>query len=219
MTALHPSSIVSYWLRISTKSYLLLCFANLLSSHSKADITPTQFILINGIYKVNDFNRCRFMRFNATDNSPCGFTVGANPGKVDNAILVLLLYFLETHLNWFLFYQFRAPEEYEYKVENEMIDIYSMGNIFYSILSGDMPFEDIKEKDAQKKVKRGERPKLPESVLESDDIAIKTILSATERCWKQDPNERPSASSIRDEFKLVLDDMAKGAVVDHTKKL
>jgi hypothetical protein len=47
-----------------------------------ADITPTQFIMIDGKYKVNDFNRCRFMRVNTTDNSECGFNVGMNPGKV-----------------------------------------------------------------------------------------------------------------------------------------
>ena len=53
-----------------------------LSTPSIADITPSQFIYIDGRYKVNDFNRCRFMRVDESDNSPCGFFVGANPGKV-----------------------------------------------------------------------------------------------------------------------------------------
>ena len=56
-----------------------------LSQPITADITPTQFIMIDGRYKVNDFNRCRFMRVNTTDNSECGFKVGMNPGKVCTA--------------------------------------------------------------------------------------------------------------------------------------
>ena len=53
------------------------------------------------------------MRQYKEDDSPCGFYVGANPGK------------------------FRSPEEYSYKEEDEMIDVYSMGNIFYAILTGE----------------------------------------------------------------------------------
>merc|ERR1712129_94215 len=105
------------------------------ASIAHTDITPSQFIFINGRWKLNDFNRCRFMRVNKKDNSPCGFYVGANPGK------------------------FRAPEEYEFEEENEMIDVYSMGNIFYAILSGEMPFDNEKDSKAQKRVMNKDRPK------------------------------------------------------------
>lgn len=108
-----------------------------------------------------------------------------------------------------IFYQFRAPEEYKYEVENEKVDIYSMGNIFYSILSGNMPFEHTKEKEAQLLVKEGKRPEIPEDVSKSDDVVVKTILSAMLRCWEQDPKKRPSASEVRDEFKMVMDEMPK----------
>ena len=145
-----------------------------------ADITPSQFIYINGSWKMNDFNRCRFMRQYKNDDSPCGFYVGANPGK------------------------FRAPEEYNYDEEDEMIDVYSMGNVFYTILSGEMPFEGQKESKAQKKVMDGIRPNIPSEVLEDDDVAIKALVSATKQCWAQEPNDRPKASSIAKELKEVL---------------
>ena len=86
-----------------------------------------------------------------------------------------------------------------------MIDVYSMGNIFYAILAGEMPFEGQKESKAQKKVMNGSRPKIPDEVLESDDSAIQALLSATKKCWKQKPGDRPKASSIRDELKKVID--------------
>jgi len=107
-----------------------------------------------------------------------------------------------------IIYQFRAPEEYNYEEEDEKIDIFSMGNIFYSIISGDMPFEGVKEKEAIQMVKDGERPKIPKEALKSDDIAIKTIVSVIKKCWKQNPKDRPSASSIRDKFKQVMDKIA-----------
>lgn len=70
-----------------------------------------------------------------------------------------------------------------------------------------MPFEDVKEKMAQELVKDGKRPNIPKNALHSDDPAIKTMVSVIKRCWKQDPTERPSASSIRDELKRVIDKM------------
>ena len=48
---------------------------------------------------------------------PCLFLVGNNPGT------------------------FRAPEEYAYKLESEKVDIYSMGNVFYALLTDLWPFE------------------------------------------------------------------------------
>jgi serine/threonine protein kinase len=84
-----------------------------------------------------------------------------------------------------------------------------MGNIFYSILSGDMPFEHTKEKEAQTLVKDGKRPEIPGDVLKSEDVAIKAILSVIKRCWEQDPNDRPTASEVRDEFKKVMDGLSK----------
>ena len=145
-----------------------------------ADITPSQFIYVNGRWKLNDFNRCRFMRIYKDSNEPCGFYVGANPGK------------------------FRAPEEYRFDEEDEMIDVYSMGNIFYTLLAGDMPFEGQKESKAQKKVMDGIRPKIPEEVMESDDIAIQALISATKKAWKHEPRNRPSAASIAEELKEVM---------------
>ncbi len=93
-----------------------------------------------------------------------------------------------------------------------MIDIYSMGNIFYAILSGNMPFEGQKESKAQKKVMDGIRPKIPKEVMESDDIAIQTLISVTKRCWSKKPKERPSAATIRDELKELLDGLVSNNV-------
>lgn len=152
-----------------------------IASIAHTDITPSQFIFINGKWKMNDFNRCRFMRVRKDDGGICGFHVGANPGK------------------------FRAPEEYAYDEEDEMIDVYSMGNIFYTMLAGEMPFEGQKESKAQKKVMDGVRPRIPKEVQESEDPAMRAMVSATKQCWRQKPGDRPRAAKIRDFLKETMD--------------
>ena len=56
------------------------------------DITPPQFILIGGFYKLNDFNRVRFIRWNEKTNEPCPYKVANNPGEVS---VGMIRFFLE----------------------------------------------------------------------------------------------------------------------------
>ena len=139
------------------------------------DITTLQFVYVSsaGIYKLNDFNRCRFIRWNKKTNQACTFLVGNNPGV------------------------FRAPEEFSYKEESEKVDIYSMGNVFYSILTGEWPFEDVESKEARDLVKRGHRPPISPEILNSTDPFQQTLLNVTRACWLQDPKERASARRIQ----------------------
>jgi hypothetical protein len=51
-------------------------------SIAHTDITTSQFVYVNGRYKLNDFNRCRFIAWNQKTNEQCGFYVGRNPGHV-----------------------------------------------------------------------------------------------------------------------------------------
>ena len=54
------------------------------ASIAHTDITPSQFVFVNtvGRFLLNDFNRCRFIRWNKKDDEPCKFHVGNNPGMV-----------------------------------------------------------------------------------------------------------------------------------------
>ena len=142
------------------------------SSIAHTDITPSQFIMIDGIFKLNDFNRCRFIRWNEFKDQPCGYHVGRNPGK------------------------FRSPEEYRHEIQSEKVDIYSMGNIFYSLLTGLWPFERTKEKYAQRLIMSGQRPPIPPEISDDDDPALKTLIHAIQMCWVQDQYERATARDV-----------------------
>ena len=145
-----------------------------------ADITLDQFIKVGDVYKLNDFNRCRFMRRyrNSTslggDGRPCGFFVQNNPAKN------------------------RSPEEYAYEAETEKIDVYSMGNIFYSILTDMDPWEETKEGAAQQAVMKGKRPQVPETIKSSDDYVDKVLMKAMNDCWKHKPEDRWRARAAAD---------------------
>jgi serine/threonine protein kinase len=133
------------------------------------DITPSQFLVFQGgLIKLNDFNRCRFLK---RDNGQiCPYKVSHNPGK------------------------FRSPEEYSYGNQSEMVDIYSMGNVFYSILSEKWPFEDIDNtKVVQEKITNGERPLT--KYFEKDKASV-MLSEVIDLCWKQNPEERPSARDV-----------------------
>jgi hypothetical protein len=64
-------------------------------SLAHTDISPAQFIKVNDVYMLNDFNRARFIAYNGSD--ACPFFVGSNPGRN------------------------RSPEEYSYQPQSEKV--------------------------------------------------------------------------------------------------
>jgi hypothetical protein len=80
------------------------------ASIAHTDISPSQFIQIDGIYKLNDFNRARFLRWNNETDKACPYYIGKNPGKN------------------------RSPEEYKYKAQSEKVSTIWLHSIFLYLL-------------------------------------------------------------------------------------
>jgi serine/threonine protein kinase len=76
------------------------------------------------------------------------------------------------------------------------VDIYSLGNIFYMLLTREWPWDDMKERNARKLVKAGKRPKLPKSLQNSGDPIDKVLMEAMHMSQVQDPNERATARQV-----------------------
>lgn len=53
-----------------------------ISSMSHGDFASKQYILIDGQFKLSDFNRGRFIRWNPKLQEPCPYTIGKNGDKV-----------------------------------------------------------------------------------------------------------------------------------------
>lgn len=97
-----------------------------------ADLQPRQLLLNKeGVLKLNDLNRCRFMGRDE-DGLPCPFKITKANGV------------------W------RSPEEFAGEFLTEKLDIYSMGYIFWAMRGRDTPFP--RDDHYKNRVLSGERP-------------------------------------------------------------
>jgi serine/threonine protein kinase len=73
----------------------------------------------------------------------------------------------------------------------EKSDVYSFGMICFQLLTGKVPFEDghLQGDQMGRNIRTGERPLFPHG-------SPKYLTSLTKKCWHNDPNQRPSFSSI-----------------------
>jgi hypothetical protein len=142
------------------------------ASVAHADISLNQFIKINGRFKLNDFNRARFLRWNLKHDRMCTFHVGNNPGKN------------------------RSPEEYRYEGQTEKIDVYSLGNLLYSLLQDEMPFHGIDDDETQELVKKGERPSVYADLWNSTDPVDQVLKQTMVMCHEEEQDKRASAREV-----------------------
>lgn len=129
---------------------------------SHTDITPSQYMVLNGTLKLNDFNRARFITFDEKNGEACAFRVGMNPGK------------------------YRSPEEYAYKDETEKIDVYALGNVFYSLLTELWPYHELSEKEAQDNIRKGKHPDVS-MFMNTTNPYEKILVDSILLSWTKDP--------------------------------
>ena len=139
------------------------------------DIFPDQFVRMGarGKFKLNDFNRARWLHKNRETNETCGFTFPRNRGK------------------------FRSPEEYAYQPETEKVDIFSAGNVLYVLLTGgEYPFAKRSRDTVKKVLARGQHQKIPDIYKESQHPLERALVDAIHMCWIHDPNRRATAREV-----------------------
>jgi serine/threonine protein kinase len=137
-----------------------------------ADIQAEQFLVTSdGTVKLNDFNRCRFMPTNNITGRPCPIRIPQAPGKD------------------------RAPEEYKEEALDEKMDVYSVANVFYNIITGEMPWSSWSTLEAKKMVKKGVIPFIPEEFREPGSLDM-VLTNLTERAYINDPRDRISAARL-----------------------
>jgi serine/threonine protein kinase len=74
-------------------------------------------------------------------------------------------------------------------------DMFSYAGVFFNMLFKEHTWpKDSKPADVLKQIKAGQRPKIPQDLLEKEDM--KWIVDIIQGCWKLDPTERPSATSV-----------------------
>ena len=136
------------------------------------DVKSDQFVFQDGYYRLSDFNRVRLLLWNEAENSTCGFRVARNGGT------------------W------RSPEEYSYEDESEKVDVYSLGNVLYFLLTKADPWEGVRSKTVYDEVMAGKRPEIPKEILESDSIYDRYMIQAINMAWTHDQYKRPGALEV-----------------------
>ena len=122
---------------------------------------------------MTDFNRVRFLTWNVRKDRQCGFTVGKNGGI------------------W------RSPEEYNYEEETEKVDVYSLGNVLYFMLTRQEPWNEIhSSREVYGLVKKGQRPEIPQEILQSNHPFDRYMIQALDMCYTHKKGERPSALEV-----------------------
>jgi serine/threonine protein kinase len=119
-------------------------------------IEANQFLLKDGMYRLNDFNLGDFLRWNTTSQQYCQFESGYEG-------------------------RWQAPEQAieGYRHKSERSDIFSLGYVFYFLLTGMKPFEGTAGSEVQQKVLNGRLPVILEEIRNSThpfDIAMRTAI-------------------------------------------
>jgi len=137
------------------------------------DVQMPQFLLNKDktMLKINDFNRAEFMLYDDTTGEYCRYTNGVGHG------------------NW------RSPEEYKDHHLNEKIDVWSLGNNFYSLLTGMYVFPWMETKEVKKAVMGGNITYIdPRYSSRSKEEA--KLVEVIKQCYIYDPDERPSIFKV-----------------------
>jgi serine/threonine protein kinase len=137
------------------------------------DISPNQFVKVGNTFRLNDFNRARLLTKNVQTGQVCPYHEGTNRGKN------------------------RSPEEYAYQPQTAMVDLYSLGNIFYMLLMQNYPFRNAPSwRKAAEWVQDGQRPHVFPHVWNSTHPVDVALKQAMVMCHAQEPEDRATARQV-----------------------
>jgi len=92
--------------------------------------------------------------------------------------------------------QWRAPEVFQDEQNTEKYtkaaDVYSYAMVFFEVLTGEMPFENIKQHELRSSSHNGLRPTLP-----PDSYCPVHVSAVMKKCWATRPEDRPQFHEIR----------------------
>ncbi|KAL7544839.1 hypothetical protein ACHAWF_008204 [Thalassiosira exigua] len=133
----------------------------------------------DGVIKLVDYNRAEPVLYDTEHDKYCKF-VNGHPA---NGI-------------------FRSPEENAAGPLTEKIDVFSLGNIFFNILTGLAVWEDHDKDEYTEKIANGVTYPIPE--LHNPSPAFEDLTRIIKACWTFDVEERPSIFEVVDLLERAL---------------
>lgn len=147
-----------------------------------ADVQAKQYLVhpVRGV-QINDFNRCRFLPISIDTGRPCPIRIPSAPGGS------------------------RSPEEYAKRDLTEKMDVYSVANVLYGILTGTKPYGGMTSSQIQTVVKEGKIPPL-EVRYRREGTSDEKLAYLTERAYEFDPRKRISARVLAEELERLVNE-------------
>jgi len=127
----------------------------------------------DGLIKILDFNRAEVLLWDAKEERYCTFLNGVPP---DGSL--------------------RAPEEIIDAPLTEKIDVYALGNLIYSVLTGLLVNRNFETEKAHRRITHGKTENIDVDYFDSRSPAEMALVKVIQWCWTFDANERPSIFQI-----------------------
>lgn len=109
-------------------------------------------------------------------------------------------------------YRWMAPEVIEHKPYNRKADVFSFGIVLWELLTGMVPYADLTPLQAAVGVvQKGLRPIIPPQTLPK-------FAALLERCWQNDPAERPDFSTITKTLQEILKEVGDAGDAENRGK-
>jgi len=162
------------------------------TSISHNDLCCHQYLLIDGVYKLNDFHLSSIILKNSEGNACL-----EEPARMNRNLDKM-----------------RAPEELlnrgTGRIRRDKVDVWLMGNILYSILTKKWWFEGMTTSKAREAIHSGNHSEIPPELLNNTNPAVQTLIKAINMAWTFNPNDRPCAQKIATMMKEALEKLDGG---------
>eukprot|EP00571_Detonula_confervacea_P012483 CAMPEP_0172305380 /NCGR_PEP_ID=MMETSP1058-20130122/6681_1 /TAXON_ID=83371 /ORGANISM="Detonula confervacea, Strain CCMP 353" /LENGTH=697 /DNA_ID=CAMNT_0013016963 /DNA_START=1 /DNA_END=2094 /DNA_ORIENTATION=+ len=93
---------------------------------------------------------------------------------------------------------YRAPEENSNRPLTEKMDVYSLGNVFYSILTGKLVWDQYELEVTMERIITGDTMEIEDFYRKSTNSRTRILVRAIESCWTTDAKDRPSIFQVVD---------------------
>ncbi|XP_009623495.1 serine/threonine-protein kinase STY17-like isoform X2 [Nicotiana tomentosiformis] len=109
-------------------------------------------------------------------------------------------------------YRWMAPEVIEHRPYDHKADVFSFGIVLWELLTGEIPYACLTPLQAAiGVVQQGLRPTIPEH-------AHPKLVELLQKCWQQDPTQRPDFSEILDILQHLTKEAGDDGEVKHKDK-